>query len=778
LLALLGSFAFFGQVLLGQRHFVLPADTTDLIFPLESAISRAFSSGDLPLWLPENMAGFSLVSYAQYGLFYPLNWLFWLIPWPDGQFPVEAYHLKVILHVALAAVGTVFLCRQLGRSRTAALVAAATFALTPAALNYVVWGNSQAAFAWWPYCLGWMLHRGAHPLRSHVVAGACLGMSVLASPAQPAIQLLLLICLLTAVRIFADLNPRSSQRAVRAWRDLRNGLVVVGIGLSLGSVTLIPVLVDTSEKVRFLAADGSVLGREKLPFAAFTSIRFDEANLKGFLLPELSHVAVSSNYLGAAAVLLAGFAIVVTFTSAAARTRERAFIVTSLLVSTLYMFGVWLPHVFHLLPGLSLIREPARYSQIFILAGAVLAAVGLDDLRRVRLPWLSRLPALVPVAVMGAAIVGLINLPDIGRERPGVLLIATGAFIAVVMARTAVPLMSVALVGLVVWDMAALGYPSATYAQIDVRHMMEGQQKIARFASSDTDPFRIESMRSGDLRDGPTYLPNAAALVGAEDVWGYHNPVSASALRAYNQSFENPVYLALLNVRWLVTDQSGLTRVEDLVSTGDRVRLRGVPGWTSEMAVQEQNLVAVENRDALGHAWVVYQYRVVPPLTGVPAAGANIDTPPPLVPQRDAVEDPAFDPATTVVLEEDPQLPPAAVPPDSTVTWVERDNDAMTLKVRSSAPGVLVVSDLYDRGWRAEVNGRHAEVLRANWMLNGVRVPAGESTVRLTYRPESLLLALHQRRSLVEEHDPQPQCQAKSRADGERIDHAEWRPGQ
>jgi len=518
----------------------------------------------------------------------------------------------------------------------------------------------------------------------------------------------------------------------------------LGVGLGLGSVSLLPILLDSTDTIRFLAADGSVLGRTRLPFAAFTSIRFDQDNLKGFLLPELSRVAVSSNYVGAAALSLTCVAVIAPLWRRRLLSRERVFLLLSLAVSVLYMFAVWLPHLFHLLPGLSLIREPARYSQIFILAAGVLAAFGIDDLRSLRSPWPVRVPAVMPPVVVVAVLVALTYLPGIGRERPGVILLAAGALVTLIILKASVSLASMALIGLMVWDLAALGFPSTTYDQFDVRNLFRGQQVLSRYASTPQDPYRIEAMRSGDARDGPSYLPNAAALVGAEDVWGYHNPVPAAALRAYNQSYVNPVYLQLLNVRYLVTDESGLNRVRSLVRPGPVSALPGVTGWTPELTVQKQDLLAVQNLDVLGQAWVVYRYEVVPPLRRAGLSGVNIDTPPRLVPQRDAVEASTFDPATTVVLEKEPRHLASVVETsaDSSVEWLQRDNDVMTLRVRSPAAGVLVISDLYDGNWQAEVDGKGAEVLRADWMLNGVSVPSGESIVRLTYRPKSLLIAL------------------------------------
>lgn len=61
----------------------------------------------------------------------------------------------------------------------------------------------------------------------------------------------------------------------------------------------------------------------------------------------------------------------------------------------------------------------------------------------------------------------------------------------------------------------------------------------------------------------------------------------------------------------------------------------------------------------------------------------------------------------------------------------------------SGAAGWLVVSEAWDAGWRAEVDGRSAPVLRGDGGLIAVPLPAeGAREVLLRYRPRSVLLGL------------------------------------
>jgi len=57
--------------------------------------------------------------------------------------------------------------------------------------------------------------------------------------------------------------------------------------------------------------------------------------------------------------------------------------------------------------------------------------------------------------------------------------------------------------------------------------------------------------------------------------------------------------------------------------------------------------------------------------------------------------------------------------------------------------GLLVVADLWDKGWAATVNGQPAPILRTNHALRGVLLPAGKSQVIFQYTPSSFTWGLY-----------------------------------
>jgi hypothetical protein len=63
--------------------------------------------------------------------------------------------------------------------------------------------------------------------------------------------------------------------------------------------------------------------------------------------------------------------------------------------------------------------------------------------------------------------------------------------------------------------------------------------------------------------------------------------------------------------------------------------------------------------------------------------------------------------------------------------------DRVVLKVEAASDALLVLSDLYYPGWRADVDGKPADILRANYLMRAVAVPAGRHTVSFVYEPAS-----------------------------------------
>jgi hypothetical protein len=107
----------------------------------------------------------------------------------------------------------------------------------------------------------------------------------------------------------------------------------------------------------------------------------------------------------------------------------------------------------------------------------------------------------------------------------------------------------------------------------------------------------------------------------------------------------------------------------------------------------------------------------------------------------DALADPAFEPEKTVLLASGEVMATAGTF-ESAARITEQKPDRLRVEVDLTGPGYLVLTQTFDRGWGATVDGQRATVERANLAFQAVRAPVGHHVVELTYRPAFLLSGL------------------------------------
>jgi hypothetical protein len=98
---------------------------------------------------------------------------------------------------------------------------------------------------------------------------------------------------------------------------------------------------------------------------------------------------------------------------------------------------------------------------------------------------------------------------------------------------------------------------------------------------------------------------------------------------------------------------------------------------------------------------------------------------------------PAFDPHSVVLVHEAVPAPATAgsnAAPGS-VEFASYAPKHIELKANATAPSILLLNDQYDRDWSVTVNGKPVPLLRCNYLMRGVQVPAGASDVVFHFQP-------------------------------------------
>ena len=94
-----------------------------------------------------------------------------------------------------------------------------------------------------------------------------------------------------------------------------------------------------------------------------------------------------------------------------------------------------------------------------------------------------------------------------------------------------------------------------------------------------------------------------------------------------------------------------------------------------------------------------------------------------------------FDPAQTVLVSTpEKDLPAVATNENSgSVEFKSYAPKHLVFAAQATVPSVMLLNDKYDPNWSVSVDGKPAELLRCNFMMRGVYLPAGSHTVELKF---------------------------------------------
>jgi hypothetical protein len=318
--------------------------------------------GQLPLWNAQIDGGQPFAADPLSGLWYPPNLALLVLPLPFG------FNLLLALHLAWAGYGLWRLLQAEGVRPWPALLAAAAFTGAPKLVAHIGAGHFTlvCAVAWTPWLL--LAVRGiVRPggLRRGALAGAVMAAIFLADVRWTfyAISLGAAYCIWLFVRRDRLTPVTVVSPAAGSWRSTLAALGAAVVAATLLSAVL---ALPLAEFVRNSSRAGLTLeeaGVNSLP----------PAYILGLIVPDLGGFQEYMTYAGIVPLLLSFLGI----------SRRTGFWLVAILVALSFALGtnfVLFPAVFHIVPGLTLLRVPARAWFVVNLGICMLAGHGTQKM--------------------------------------------------------------------------------------------------------------------------------------------------------------------------------------------------------------------------------------------------------------------------------------------------------------------------------------------------------------------------------------------------------------
>ena len=744
-------------------------DLLAFFVPWYGYLGDRLAAFELPLWNPHLFSGAPFAADPESGWMYlPAMLAFSIASVTTGM------KLYILIQLVVAGVSTYLLSRVLGLGEMAAMLAATLFEFGPFLYTQTdcctvgAQTNTWIPLAWLGVELAFRARDWRYRLASMALAGVAVSQLCAAWLGQGMYNALLIV---GAWVLYRGLFVGPGEDLPWARRVVETGIVgagAFGSGFALAAAGLLPRLAFNAASTNPGGTYEGLAGASDTPFVPFhwlVQVLFrDSYATQGSFLGGIATV------FGLVAVLLVGRRYAASYF---AGVTAMIFLLAMGVPPFLWIFNqlplfegmhvhspgriTWL-----MAPGISMLggigfqgvldrRGRSRLIPVaFVPIGVVVAAGGWMSSRGVWIGWSPYLAAAIATAVTVAVLMLPVAWKGIPAER-----IVQGLSVLVILMAFWFPAgrnIVDAQLGLLPDPTAQLMWSTNPVTQAAIARNLTRTEpgtgaEFLQQQQATQPPFRYAGYGGRYYEDQGNFTypdrrlrPEIMAIMtngrpfrlGLEQTQGY-NPLQLKAYADYilamNGKAQNYHYLDLLwngaqsplldmlNVRYIVVDATlPADRADVLAMAKDRKEV-----------YRDAEVVIYENPRAYSRAWIVHE--VKPNDSGAGLA---------LLAEGKAD-------GRTVAFVDGPLPAVAPLPAGSaadTATVTSAEPEAITVQATLNAPGLLVLSEIYDKGWNAYVDGEKAEVLKTNGALRGVALPAGEHTVVFRYEPREVTIGL------------------------------------
>ncbi len=742
-------FALLILVLMALFHRLLSGETlfwglpTLQFYPWRQFAFTEIGAGHMPSWNPYVGAGAPLLANEQTAVFYPPNWLFLLLPDP------QAMSWIAVLHVIWAGIGMWLFAGALGLTAFGRGISTLLYALSGYLIARLGSFPTADAVAWIPWVF-WLVHRVILERKPRDVGWLALvcGMQLLAGHAQTTLYSLFGVGCYALWRVpWGHPGDRTRRRFF--------GLVLAGIGMALGASVAAIQIVPTAEYLQESQRSGG------LDYETLTNLSYHPLRLFTLFSPNFFGTPADGSYLakgiyfedaayiGFIPMVSALAAVVGWFRKRKTLDEHPTFTTVPCwallaLAALFFAFGKFNP-AFRLLyddvPTFDAFREPVRWLVLAVFSLSVLAGIGTGHWGRGK--WVvfwSRLAAAGGGAMVVMALVALevmkLDSDNLRVLAQGMMVLGCWITVAGLLTLTQPldPAISPSPLSPLLWRVTVV-----IFVALDLAWMANGLNPTVPTEFFD---LKKDSSVAGrtywfeqyqhDVTFGSEETDEELAAEGKQPIEGYFDvtdyriatrnwrEVRASRLPNINMLDRVP---SLSNNDPLLpsTHSQYIDLIEKMgAGAGPLLQAAGVTqvygivpdGW------QGKNPAVAPYVDEVAPAWLVPEASWLDSDEAVQAA----------------LRDPDWDPIQTVILFGKPgDENSPSVSGGGEIAVIKSSPTERRYRVTANSAAYVVIAETWYPGWSVTVNGRKADLYRANLAFQAVAVSAGESEIVLRY---------------------------------------------
>ena len=704
-----------------HKEFIL-ADVVRMMYPWRVYAFDLLKQGIFPLWNSYAFAGNPLLGNLQSAVFYPLNILFLFLQ------PQWAWITYIMIQPVLSTLFMYLFIRSIGLSRVAALIAGIGFSF----LGYLdVWfemGIIGHAALWFPFIM-WGMTKFINTKKTLFLVLSALGITCSLLSGHPQTTAYVLI-FSVSYYLYTGWGKLTK-------RQLFIGLFILGIGISLAAIQIIP----TYELLTHSVQDKITATR------IFHKFITPPSHIAMLFAPDFFGNPATNNFWGKDYGEFMSYSgiVVLLFAFIGFYSQFKNKIVRLSVVMTIIAFLVaYVPFIADMLfnSPIPLLNTELPSRTMFLAAmGFVLtAAYGVDAVQREKIkkiipPVLFFLLIYIFIWVVAYTMHG--DPANITVTKHNIILPTIIAFLAgcAILFRRFTKQFFILWIIIFVCMGFEYSYFLDKYLPWSSKQYMFPQQELLTKLQELTPPNRIYGYDTATIATNlpvqwqlqspegydPLYIKNYSELLDAAATGKLETdlPRSDALLPSslpVQDSYRKQVLLNLLGVKYVLDKDDSAPKQLD--PRPDRF-----PANRFQLIYQQYKWKIYENKNALPRALVFYNYTVIP--------------------QKDKAIQTIFNPsypyAQNLLLTTAQSFIGKSVPA-TPAKITQYSANTVEIATNTKKTGLLFLSDNYYPGWQATVDDKPEPILLADYSFRAVEVTAGKHIVKFSYMPSSFYL--------------------------------------